>query len=361
MAMIDIRAYRDQALDQTALQVVSSILDFFQRYEKDLILRFVYDCEGDGLLHEPAVFSVIEEHIRQLAPVIHAYTKTIFVLQGLFVGSWGEMHGSKFLSPICLKKLYDLVKTAAGPYTWLAVRKPAQWRSLHSSNQKPEQMGLFNDGILGSETNLGTYGYLQRSQAQWDDSWCPQDERAFEEQLCRTVPHGGEAVYSQTAYNPADAEILQIFQNMHITYLNCAHDLKLLEEWKQKKSPWPNVSLFDYIGAHLGFRFCVRMVRLQKKNRQLWMEITIENTGFAPCYEEYAASLKIMGTDNMICQEIPWDFRTLMPCMPEKWTCILPNEKGELYLHVHRKKDGRILHFANAEQEDGDLLLGWIK
>lgn len=361
MAVVDIGAYRNKALDQNAVQMISQILDFFRQYEMDLILRFVYDCEGNGLLHEPDLFSVIEEHIQQLAPVIHAYTKTIFVLQGLLIGSWGEMHGSKFLSPICMKKLYERIKDAAGENTWLAVRKPVQWRILHNPNERNSKMGLFDDGIFGSETDLGTFGYRKKTETQWEDSWCPQDELVFEESLCRKVPHGGEVVRTPQTPEMSDAAVLDTLRRMHITYLNCVHDGKLLDVWKKQPSPWSNVNLYDYVGAHLGYRICVRNVKLKKKKEYLCVEISIENTGFAPCYEEYSVGLEIGSDNNVRHQETQWDIRSLMPGTVEKWTFTLPVEKGELYLTAQRKKDGRILCFANVGQEYGLLLLGVIK
>ena len=284
MAVVDIGAYKNKPLDSPAIQLITQILDFFQQNEKDLILRFVYDCEGSGLLHEPALFSLIEEHIQQLTPVLCAYTKTVFVLQGMFLGSWGEMHGSKFLTPMYLKKLGERMKAAAGVYTWLAVRKPSQWRVLHSTDVIHGQIGLFNDGIFGSDTDLGTFGTQSRAEAFWEDPWCAQDELAFEELLCCKVPHGGEVVWPQENPDLTDTEILHKLRRMHITYLNCVHDLRLLDVWKQKKSPWPNVSLYDYVGAHLGYRFCLRAVKLQKKKRQLQMEVTVENTCAQPFY-----------------------------------------------------------------------------
>lgn len=360
MAVIHIGAYQNKALDQDALQIILHILDFFQQHEKDLILRFVYDCEGNGLLHEPTLFSQVEEHFRQLAPIVRAHTKTVFIFQGMLVGSWGEMHGSKFLSPVYMKRLNELAEAATGEYTWLAVRKPSQWRILHMPDVTEARMGLFDDGIGGSDTNLGTFGHLKRVQAQWEEPWCPEDELAFEEQLCEKVPNGGEIVSPQQLPGLSDADMLQALQRMHISYLNRVHDAKLLDTWKQKPSPWPGVNLYDYVGAHLGYRFCVRMVRVQKQNRQLWIEIAIENTGFAPCYEAYDITLKLVGADNVAVQETVWDLRTLKAGTIETWKSVLPQGKGKLYLLARRKKDGRALHFAHDVPEAENLFLGYL-
>lgn len=357
MAVVDIGAYRDKSLDQTGLDIVSGIFDFFCRNEKDLILRFTYDCEGNGLLHEPALFSQVEAHIRQLTPIIRAYSKTIYVLQGMFVGSWGEMHGSKFLSVAYMKRLHGLLKAAVGEYTWLAARRPCQWRMLHGLLERSARMGLFDDGIFGSDSNLGTFGHLKQTQSQWEDPWCPEDELAFEAWLCATVPNGGEVVCPQNNL-PSGEVVLRRLRQMGISYLNSVYDPKLLDAWKQTRSPWPGISLFDYVGAHLGYRFCVRKVRGRKKEDHLWLEMTVENTGFAPCYEEYEVKLECVTAEGATEQVLPWDLRTVMPDTVKTWNCAVGVKQGGLYLLARRKKDGRILRFAHDDQIDGKLYLG---
>lgn len=57
-----------------------------------------------------------------------------------------------------------------GDEIYLAVRTPAQWRTLRSEKEfrqkKYAHLALFDDGILGSMTHLGTFGTeLRRRQA----------------------------------------------------------------------------------------------------------------------------------------------------------------------------------------------------
>ena len=360
LAVIHIGAYRDKCLDPVALDAVAKILDFFRDNQKDLILRFSYDCEGKGLLHEPALFSQLEEHVRQLTPIIRAYTKTIFVLQGLFVGSWGEMHGSKFLSAAYLKRLNALAEAAAGEYTWLAARRPCQWRVLHGPDEGAVRMGLFDDGMFGSDSHLGTFGHLERNRTQWENAWRSKDELAFEERLCAKVPQGGEAVCPQPGHDLSDEEMLRRLRQMHISYLNCVYDAKLLDAWKQTRSPWSGVSLYDYVGAHLGYRFCVRKLRVRKEKNVRRLELTVENTGFAPCYEDYTVTLELADGDQTVQQKTDWDLRTVMAGTSHRWECSLPEGRGALYLSVKRKKDGRVLQFAHDDQQGGRLLLGQL-
>lgn len=66
----------------------------FARHDKDMILRIIYDDEGKGMEHEPAGLSQIQSHMDQLGSIIYKYAAHIYTTQGLFIGSWGEMHTS---------------------------------------------------------------------------------------------------------------------------------------------------------------------------------------------------------------------------------------------------------------------------
>ena len=69
-------------------------------------------------------------------------------------------------------------------------------------------MGLFDDGILGSETDLGTFGVEPGSEAGWGSPWSTEDELIFEEQLCRYVPQGGEVLETTITYFAVKSKLI---------------------------------------------------------------------------------------------------------------------------------------------------------
>ena len=87
--------------------------------------------------NEPSSIKIVKSHMKQLGSIIceHMSKKEslpgkILVHQGLFVGSWGEMHGSKFLSEARMKELSDTFLEATKGSCPIAVRKPVQLRSI---------------------------------------------------------------------------------------------------------------------------------------------------------------------------------------------------------------------------------------
>ena len=114
LALIDIGAFRTRAITEEALLRVTRILDYFRRNRKQVILRFVYDTEGKCMMKEPLTLSMVKRHMEQLGGIVRTYREDILVVQGVFVGNWGEMHGSKFLDDRSLCELIDTLYQEIG-------------------------------------------------------------------------------------------------------------------------------------------------------------------------------------------------------------------------------------------------------
>ena len=93
-------SFRACEIPKEALLHIGQILEFFRRNGKEMILRFVYDNEGKGMEREPLTVSMVKRHMEQIGGAIRPYMEDILVLQGIFVGNWGEMHGSKLATPL---------------------------------------------------------------------------------------------------------------------------------------------------------------------------------------------------------------------------------------------------------------------
>lgn len=375
MVVIGIGDCKDRDLSEADELRLRKILGFFAEYRYDVILRVVYDHEGKALEREPFFFSQVQRHMEQLGTLIGEFENTVFIWQGLLVGNWGEMHSSKFLSDGQLRTLAGIIREKKGKSTFLAVRKPMHWRMLHEkselSDRAPaDKMGLFDDGIFGSESDLGTFGDRPGTEAGWTNAWTGKEELAFEEKLCAFVPNGGEAVFSENYTDRLDVkDMLLKLRRMHVTYLNRFHDMRLIDLWKRARMPggaWKDRSVYDYIGAHLGYRFLVRQVGVVSAGgyggNLCRIDIDIENIGFANLYQEAELSLKwtnYMGrhdTRILSADMRKWDSGgTYRVC------CTVEMCDSPLYLCARRKSDKTPIYFANESEEDGRVMLGMLQ
>lgn len=330
MVMVDIGGFSEGPLTEKVLSNIEAICSFFAGHGKEMVLRIVYDRVGKGLEREPSCMELVLVHIRQLGPLLAEYAGSIHTLQGVLVGNWGEMHGSRYLSaeqlPLLLRAMYE----ATGGSCYMAVRTPAQLRLMEQSGLSTERTGLFIDGLFGSKTHLGT---LQGTEG----------AEGLGSQTLR-LPNGGETVGGGD-FTPK--EVLAWLRDLHLTYLNRVYDGRVLERWKMTYLPGLG-NLYDYIGAHLGYRFLLADAGIDRRRRQVWVEV--ENDGFGSLCRACGVWLKgrangqeifsrRMETDPRL-----WDpgRRTLLSCP------LLPGEPViELSLQMVTGS-GDVVRFANG-------------
>lgn len=372
LVLINISSYKTRDLDETALERIRRILRFFAQRRRDCVLRVVYDHEGRAPEREPFFFAQVLKHLQQVLEAVRPFSSAVFVFQGMLVGNWGEMHTSRFLTKERLGQMAEILRANRGEDTWLAVRRPVQWRVLHRDQEDaaepacPDGMGLFDDGMFGSWDHLGTFGTKGREGVPWDSPWRREDELAFENALSRQAPNGGEAVYGGGyIHDLTPGDVLAVLRSMQVTYLNRAHDPRLLDVWREWRCPvrgaWADASLLDYVGAHLGYRFLVRSARMSETRREgVWrVEAEVENTGFAPFYQEGRIILEYTDGGGVPRQEVldgglrGWQSGEIRRCGGE----IAPGG-GPLLLRAERCRDGAPIRFANVCGDDGKVLLG---
>lgn len=292
---INLLRYRDAPLSARALAQLERILLAWEKADYQIILRFLYDWDGNAAATDPEDLAQITEHMTQAAPVVNAHAASVYTMQGTFAGSWGEMHGSKHTTPEAMCTLMEHLNEVIDPGIFLAVRTPAHRRTiLNSAEAFPEKntlavrLGLYNDGMLGSETDLGTYGEIDKhASVSLGDHWLRAQELAYQDEVCRHVPNGGEAVIDNPL-NDLDAA-LEAFRTMHVSYLNCKYQLEVLDKWRetpiQTDDKWNGMDGFTYIGRHLGTRY--RCTEASAAPFDCWkrdtasLSFTLANTAFS--------------------------------------------------------------------------------
>ncbi len=366
---VDIGAYSGRPLDEGALENLRNALTYLRDHGKELIVRAAYDTEGAGAEREPACFERVCEHLEQLCGVLADLAPSVFVYQGVLLGSWGEMHSSRFMTKPRLRRLMKIAEDRLPQSVFLAVRRPSFYRMIRREalfRQGERRIGLFDDAIFASHTHMGTFGWLSAAEAGWEGPWLPDEELEFERELCMTVPQGGEALLPGSGSVPL-AQAAARLRDLRVSYLNSGHDSRLLDDWREQEwrsgDVWDGMNGFDYIGRHLGYRFLVKTVtaRLDPRHRQFTICLELENCGFAPCYQMVEAVLSQRlptGEERELALDV--DLRLLAGgarCTVEQTLELTP---GSLYLRLRRGTDGRTIRLGN-ETQDGRVYLGSIQ
>ena len=163
---------------------------------------------------------------------------------------------------------------------------------------------------------------------------------------------------------------------MHVSYLNSIYSKEVLDDWKAHSIMWngKEISEYDYIGRHMGYRFTVTHVKISRvspeKKKQTRSDtqsqisksvitLTIKNIGFANLCEEAVCRLILTeNNENIKAFEIKSDpstwnsgTDTVIECHIPKEVWTQKSQQTKLFLQLTRKRDGRIIEWANEEYD----------
>lgn len=311
--------YADKDIDAVAKSNIALVFQSFAATKMKLIIRFLYDWDGNGIENEPEKKSHIRNHMEQVSEILNEYKSQIYTTQGIFIGSWAEMHNSKFMSAQNMTSLLLTYAQYTDPSIFLAVRTPAQYRAIFNElEQNPEKyknfsitpaelkqrLGLFNDGLFGSYSDLGTYQSVDAAPTEFEKMTARQQELNFQNEICNLVPNGGEAVSGSTLGSGKNA--VEELSKMHISYLNHMYDKKLIEQWKKETiseigNPYDEKTYYEYITDHLGARFVLTDCEINYtplRGKYAKGIVTIVNKGFSSLYSEKDFSLCLIHNES---------------------------------------------------------------
>ncbi|MCM1213149.1 MAG: DUF4832 domain-containing protein [Lachnospiraceae bacterium] len=321
MIEFNLQTFRDRPISEQGLENLEALFQALEQVDKRLIVRFLYDWNGENEQVEPENIDVILEHIRQVGPTLRKYKDRIFAMQGLFIGNWGEMNGTEYSDPQSMQMLAEELMNATDPSTFLSVRMPMQWRMVtrlgevsgvaRGDGTLASRLGLFNDGMLGSWSDYGTYGEHTREEDGDFTYWSREEELEFQEELCKMVPIGGEVIVDNS-YNDFE-NALQDMKRMHVTYLNKDFDRNVLDKWAAhtvtEEGCFQGMDGLSYMERHLGYRLLISETVLdyQFAEDTLSADVTLRNVGFAPLYHGTDTWIVLKETDSGIVHYYPVD------------------------------------------------------
>ncbi len=368
LVFVDIGEKKGERLENDEIDRICDIIRFFYREGKNVILRVAYDHEGRAMEKEPPFFRQVLENIDDIGEILQKCEKEIFIFQGLLVGKWGEMHSSRYITTERLREMYEVLKKYRSEEYFFAVRRPKYWRNLNPGSvhagENGCRLGLFDDGMFGSETDLGTYDTVSKNTAGWNGAWSRIEEAEFENELCRYVPNGGEALYGEEfRNNHGDDDVLRELEDRHITYLNSNHDPKMIEAWENSiyrgKDCWNGKSLYDYIGAHLGYRFFVSKVSFDLSGGGT-LSVFIRNCGFAEIYKKTEICISYYDKNGQIHKlSVEYGLNGIEPGTEKAVSAVVKDACGDIMLKARTVCDGETVRFANEKAlADGSLKVG---
>lgn len=381
---INLQMYRDSSISEAGMKNIDLLFQALSGIDKQLIIRFVYDWDGENEKYEPDTIDIILDHMEQLADVLDDYKEDIFIIQGLFIGNWGEMNGTKYFSDTDLGLLARQIADVADQSIYLSVRTPAYWRKITGiekaspknidGNRLAGRLSLYNDGILGNESDYGTYRVQEYDGKKRSERKAELD---FQDKLCSLVPNGGEVI-NDNEYNDFDNAVKDL-ATMHITYLNEGHDEAVLDKWRDavviEKGVFQGVDGYTYIKQHLGYRLLIEEsdFGFNYFTNSIKAVVTMKNVGFAPLYSEPEISLILYDCEEgeILSYEMEGDLLKLtggnranrkLKLKGEIPLRELSDTKYDVYFSIVDSSTGQFISLANEQDaEEHGYCIGSIE
>ncbi len=161
-----------------------------------------------------------------------------------------------------------------------------------SPDEKAYRLGLYNDGYLGSESDLGTYGNRER-------------DINFLSGQNSHLPFGGEVTVPDSPLHNIETCLPEMYK-IHLSYLNIEWDNRVIEKWKNSvytqecgaDKQYYGKTAFDYIQNRLGYRFVLKnaVFTYADSSEKLSVRLTLQNAGFGNLNKKKRA--KLIFTDH---------------------------------------------------------------
>lgn len=316
----------DYDLDEQFFSSLRATFENCRNNGSTIAVRFRYDENGKDN-PEPNSFEQVLNHISQIKQngVLEDYKDILMFVESGFVGKWGEQHGGKYTSVDYKARILSAMLDCVPAPVPVTVRTPdifAKYVGIERgqlADYKVEEgsdaarVGLYNDGYMGSDSDLGTYANRE-IETQWLSN------------QTLTSYFGGEFsgnidfAKEYDTYLPENC-IPEMYKT-HLSYIN-GNIFQLYKDYKFDKkydvegydnSAYYGQTVFDFIRDHLGYRFVLKEATFPKSVKQggnFTFDFSLVNNGFANPVKKQKCELILEKCGNFIKTDVDLD--------PTKW------------------------------------------
>ena len=291
-----------------------------------IALRFRYDSNGKDN-PEPNTFDRVLKHISQIknSGILEDYKDILMFVESGFVGKWGEQHGGKYTSVEYKAQLLAAMLDCVPSPVPVTVRTPdifAQYVGI-KRNQLAEykveegtdaaRVGLFDDGYMGSNSDLGTY-----SNREIETEWL--GNQTLTSYFGGEFSGNIEFAKKYDTYLPENC-IPEMYKT-HLSYIN-GNIFQLYKDYKfsakydvegYDNSAYYGQTVYQFIRDHLGYRFVLNESNFPKSvesGSELEFSFKVTNNGFANPVKKQKCEIIFERCGNFVTTEVELD--------PTKW------------------------------------------
>lgn len=262
-----------------------------------VIFRGAYDFIGE---YEDPEFEIILGHMEQISEILNRYKDCLAGVQAGMIGAFGEWTQSKYMEEThyrmeVLKKWLDILD----PEIPVSVRRQKFIREAEEYGLDTTRVGVYNDGLFASESDLGTYreDYNREEDLQWS------------EENIRVPFNGGEMPFISEYADIAN--VVKEAGQLQLSYLNQEYNHEVWKLWTSQG--YEGMAGDAYLKKHLGIRLWADALKISKnfyKRKNFQMEMDLTNNGFAAPSKEYKAYVLLEYNGEIVKKEAEFTMDT---------------------------------------------------
>jgi hypothetical protein len=279
-AYIRLDEYRNRPLPTAFLTRLNQQFQLVRTAGIKVIPRFSYNFptgESDMAKAPDASLNLTIAHINQLKPILGRNADVIAVVQGGFIGAWGEWHssGNGLDRPQPKAKILTALLAAVPTNRMVQLRYPNDIKTNYPQaltmatafrGNRQARIGFKNDCFLANQSDAGTY---------------EPDLSGLKNYISKSAPFiavGGETCQESPSEHRSDCPTAEAeLARFHWSYLNANFYEPVLDRWRQ-------AGCYPKISRNLGYR--IQLVRSNfptqlQRNQQLSGNFIIKNVGYA--------------------------------------------------------------------------------
>lgn len=292
--------------------------------------RLYTNSKGDTVYADvepnPEDFQTIINHINVIAPLLIKHMNSITAIECGMIGPYGEMHSTTLAKNkgsaeygYIIEVMDAFLKALGNTKIPFLVRQPAFLKAYISSNENNDKFGLYNDGYLGSGSDLGTFKEDRKTEIEY---LMPFTEK---------TPYGGELCYDDGSneglwrarfLNDTVDEMYKV----HLSFLNIGWNHHVLK-WADSIDSYYNEDgveindknlvdigdgneerFFQYLIKHMGYRYVLidSKIGMDNEKKHLGFKLTFKNNGFAniPYHREKIMTVIFVKDDEKVSEQI---------------------------------------------------------
>ena len=311
LCYFNLASYVNAPIGQSALDTFQTQMDNMRAAGIKAIVRFTYNQSDSGT---DAALPQLNAHMDQLAPYLSRNKDVIAVVQGGFIGSWGEYANSQHYGQIQALSAQNIADRAAvmakqlattPPERQVQIRFPRSKVALYGSaplsateafnGTAKSRVAHHNDCFLSTSTDWGTYGNTST-------------EYPYLAADSNYLAVGGETCKVNSPRSDCPTA-LQEMAKFHWSYLHQGYHLEVLDNWRAK-------DCFTQIQQRLGYRFVLQngtYPMSAKPGGAFAANFTIKNEGWAAPFNARDVELVFRNTATGAL------YRSKLNADPRKW------------------------------------------